>query len=101
MPRKKLKDVNARTIRVHIPTYNHILEFFSRSPSGICGSDAIRQVLIHFGKYCKDQMDAGRVASSKDLRAAEEMVYKAMVKQDGNSITGTKPEQESGSELKL
>jgi len=48
-------------------------------------------------------MDAGRIASSKDLRAAEEMVYKAMGKQDGNSITGTKPEEEpeSGSELKL
>ena len=99
MSRKKLKDVNARTIRVHIPTYNYILEFFSRSPSGICGSDAIRQVLIHFGKYCKDQMDAGRVASSKDLRAAEEMVFKAMGKKDGNSLTGTEPKAES--ELKL
>jgi len=78
MARKKLKDVNARTIRVHIPTYNHILEFFSQSPSGICGSDAIRQLLIHFGNYCKEQAATGRVASSQDLQAAEELVYKAM-----------------------
>ena len=99
MSRKKLKDVNARTIRVHIPTYNHILEFFSRSPSGFCGSDAIRQILIYYGLYCKDQMDAGRVASSKDLRAAEEIVFKAMGEKNGNSITGTKSEVKP--ELKL
>lgn len=99
MSRKKLKDVNARTVRVHIPTYNHILEFFSRSPSGICGSDAIRQVLIHFGLYCKDQMDAGRVASSKDLKAAEELVFKVMGNKNGKPESESEPEIESGLKL--
>lgn len=74
MARKSLIDVAPRTIRVHIPTYNKILEFFRLSPSGICGSDAIRQVLMHYGNYCEDQMKAGRLASSQDLLEAENAV---------------------------
>lgn len=74
MARKSLKDVAPRTVRVHIPTYNKILEFFRLSPSGICGSDAIRQVLMHYGQYCEDQMKAGRTASSQDLLEAENAV---------------------------
>ena len=57
-----------------IPSYNKILEFFRLSPSGICGSDAIRQVLMHYGNYCEDQMKAGRLASSQDLLEAENAV---------------------------
>jgi hypothetical protein len=76
MPRKSLADVAPRTIRIHIPTYNKILEFFSMSTSGIRGSDAIRQVLYQFGKYCAEQMEAGRVAGAKDLQEAEETVLK-------------------------
>ncbi len=82
MARKKMLEVAPRTIRVHIPSYNHILEFFAMSPSGIRGSDAIRQVLIHFGKYCEEQMHKGRHASSKDLQVAEEIVYRTMDKED-------------------
>ena len=78
MPRKKLKEVAPRTIRVHIPTYNSILEFFSMSPAGLSGSDAIRQLIYHFGQYCEDQMKAGRSATSADLQAAEDAVYKVM-----------------------
>jgi hypothetical protein len=74
MARKSLVDVAPRTVRVHIPSYNHILEFFRLSPSGICGSDAIRQVLMHYGNYCNDQMKAGRSASSQDLLEAENAV---------------------------
>lgn len=83
MARKGLPDVAPRTIRVHVPSYNKILQFFSSSPAGICGSDAIRQVLIQFGKYCDDQMKAGRTASSKDLGEAENIVLKVFGNKDG------------------
>lgn len=76
MARKKLNEVAPRTIRVHIPTYDHILEFFSMSPSGIRGSDAIRQVLYQFGLYCAEQLQTGRVASARDLKAAEDIIFK-------------------------
>lgn len=76
MARKKLSEVAPRTIRVHIPTYNYILEFFQLSPSGIRGSDAIRQVLYQFGIYCQEQMAQGRTASARDLREAEDVVLK-------------------------
>lgn len=76
MARKKLSEVAPRTIRVYIPTYNSILEFFQLSPSGIRGSDAIRQVLHQFGLYCQEQLDAGRVASARDLKEAEDIIYK-------------------------
>ena len=76
MARKKLNEVSPRTIRVHTPTYNNILEFFSMSPSGIRGSDAIRQVLYQFGLYCKEQMETGRVASARDLKEAEDIIFK-------------------------
>ncbi len=76
MARKSLKDVAPRTIRVHIPSYNKILEFFRLSPSGIRGSDAIRQVLMHYGQYCEDQMKGGRTASPQDLIEAENAVLK-------------------------
>ena len=76
MSRKKLSDVAPRTIRVHVPTYNKILEFFSLSPSGIRGSDAIRQVLYQFGLYCAEQLETGRTASAKDLQEAEDIIFK-------------------------
>ena len=76
MPRKKLNEVSPRTIRVHIPTYNKNLEFFAMSPSGIRGSDAIRQVLYEFGRYCEEQMLAGRVASARDLKEAEDVIQR-------------------------
>ncbi len=76
MPRKKLNDVAPRTVRVHVPTYNKILEFFALSPSGIRGSDAIRQVLYQFGLYCGEQMETGRTASARDLKEAEDIIFK-------------------------
>jgi len=76
MARKKLNDVAPRTIRLHTPTYNSILEFFALSPSGIRGSDAIRQVIYQFGIYCQEQMAQGRTASARDLREAEDVVFK-------------------------
>jgi len=76
MARKKLNEVAPRTIRVHIPTYDRILEFFSMSPSGIRGSDAIRQVLYQFGLYCTEQLQTGRVASARDLKEAEDIIFK-------------------------
>jgi hypothetical protein len=76
MARKKLNDVAPRTIRVHVPTYDKILEFFSMSPSGIRGSDAIRQVLYQFGLYCKEQLETKRVASARDLKEAEDIIFK-------------------------
>jgi hypothetical protein len=84
MARKRLNDVAPRTVRVHVPTYNKILEFFALSPSGIRGSDAIRQILYRFGLYCEEQLDSGRVASSQDLTAAEDMIYKTL-KEDANA----------------
>lgn len=78
MARKKLQDVAPRTLRLHLPTYNAILEYFAMSPSGLCGSDAIRQVVYHFGVYCQEQMRAGRTANSSDLRAAEQAVFEAV-----------------------
>lgn len=83
MARKKLSDVAPRTIRVHVPTYDKILEFFSLSPSGLRGSDAIRQVLYQFGLYCQDQMQQGRIASARDLKEAEDVVFR-MFKGDLN-----------------
>lgn len=83
MSRKGLPDVAPRTIRVHVPTYNKILEFFAKSPSGFCGSDAIRQLLIQFGRYCDDQMKAGRTASSQDLTEAEDLILKVFGNSDG------------------
>ncbi len=76
MARKKLSEVAPRTVRVHVPTYNSILEFFQLSPSGIRGSDAIRQVLYQFGLYCKEQLDTGRTASARDLKEAEDIIFK-------------------------
>jgi len=76
MARKKLNDVAPRTIRVHVPTYDKILDFFSMSPSGIRGSDAIRQVLYQFGLYCQEQMETKRVASARDLKEAEDIIFK-------------------------
>ncbi len=76
MARKKLSDVEPRTVRVHLPTYNSILKFFSLSPSGIRGSDAIRQVLYQFGLYCDEQLNAGRSASARDLKEAEDIIYR-------------------------
>lgn len=86
MARKKINDVAPRTIRVHVPTYNHILEFFSMSPSGIRGSDAIRQVLVQFGLYCKEQMRIGRNASSKDLQEAEDIIFKTLIGKDNGKV---------------
>lgn len=74
MPRKQLQDIAPRTIRVHVPSYTNILRFFGSSPSGIKGSDAIRQVLFAFGNYCEEQMKLGRVASTADLSQAERIV---------------------------
>ena len=78
MARQRLPDVAPRTIRVHIPTYNHILSFFAASPSGLRGSDAIRQVLYAFGTYCAEQRRRGRTAGSADLRKAEELVMEML-----------------------
>lgn len=86
MARKRLNDVAPRTVRVHVPTYNSILEFFALSPSGIRGSDAIRQLLYRFGLYCQEQLETGRVASSKDLTAAEDIIYETLRK-SANSQT--------------
>lgn len=82
MPRQKIPDIAPRTIRVHIPTYESILRFFSLSSSGVRGSDAIRQLIKHFGVYCEEQMRMGRMASAKDLQAAEDMVKKVMEESD-------------------
>jgi hypothetical protein len=84
MSRRKLSDVAPRTIRVHVPTYNSILEFFSLSPSGIRGSDAIRQVIYQFGRYCESQMTTGRTASARDLQVAEDIIYKTFVEETTN-----------------
>ncbi len=78
MARKKLSDVAPRTIRVHVPTYDSILQFFALSPAGYRGSDAIRQLLYQFGLYCQEQMAQGQVATGRDLKAAEDIVYKVL-----------------------
>lgn len=78
MSRKKLSEVAPRTVRVHVPTYNSILEFFALSPAGYRGSDAIRQMLYQFGLYCQEQMTQGQVATGRDLKAAEDIVYKVL-----------------------
>jgi hypothetical protein len=96
MARKKLSEVAPRTVRVHIPTYNSILEFFALSPSGIRGSDAIRQLLYRFGLYCEEQLQTGRVASSRDLTVAEDLIYDTL-RQSGNAPdkpTSTPPEEQ-------
>lgn len=84
MAQNKLPDVAPRTVRVHVPTYNAILEFFRLSPSGLRGSDAIRQVLMRFGQYCEAQMKAGRQASTKDLLEAERTFHRMM---EGDSVS--------------
>lgn len=78
MARKKLSDVAPRTIRVHVPTYDSILQFFALSPAGYRGSDAIRQLLYQFGLYCQEQMSHGQVATGRDLKEAEDIVFKAL-----------------------
>lgn len=78
MARKRLENVAPRTVRVHIPTYNKILEFFALSPSGIRGSDAIRQILYQFGLYCEEQLASGRTASARDLKAAEDIIHQTL-----------------------
>lgn len=88
MAQNKLPDVAPRTIRVHIPTYNAILEFFRLSPSGLRGSDAIRQVLMQFGKYCEDQMRAGRQASTRDLLEAEKTFHRIMSGEPSVTLEG-------------
>jgi hypothetical protein len=78
MARQRLPDVKPRTIRVHVPTYDAILTFFAASPSGLRGSDAIRQVLYAFGIYCREQVRKGRTANSSDLRKAEQIVMEML-----------------------
>ena len=85
MPRKPNLDIAPRTVRVHVPTYNHILHFFRLSPAGITGADAIRQILYKFGKYCEEQQATGRPASAQDLTAAEDIVYRTLGQQQGES----------------
>jgi len=95
MAQRKLPDVAPRTVRVHVPSYNNILEFFRLSPSGLRGSDAIRQVLMNFGNYCETQMKAGRQASSKDLLEAEQTFHRMMDKQTTPVQLGTPSEEET------
>ena len=67
MPRKRIPGTKPRTHVVHVESYNYIMDFFSRSPNNITGSDAIREVLYQFGMHCKRQMDAGRGGGASDL----------------------------------
>ena len=72
--RKKIPDCAPRTVRLHIPTYNAILDFFANSPSGITGADAIRELILRFGMYCREQRRKGRVASTQDLSQIDTIV---------------------------
>jgi hypothetical protein len=85
----KLSDeCEARTLRIHIPTYNYILEFFRRSPDGISGAQAIRKLLYEFGLWCKEQLEGGEEASFDDLSNLGLFVKKAMGQ--GGKPTDTK-----------
>jgi len=77
MGRRSIPDTAERTIRLHIPTYNSILQFFGESPTGIKGSDAIREVVYQFGLHCQEQMAAGQRATAVDYGKIEQIV-KAM-----------------------
>jgi len=65
--RRQIPDCKPRTIRLHVPTYDAILDFFAASPSGITGSDAIREILMRFGNHCIRKRRKGHVAGPEDL----------------------------------
>jgi hypothetical protein len=72
------KNLTLRSVRVDLGTYNSILEFFGRSPTGIKGADAIRELLYRFGLHCQEQMDSGRVAGVKDFAEIGDFVEKQL-----------------------
>jgi len=65
--RKPLHNCEARTIRLEIDSYNAILTYFRRSPSGMTGSEAIRRIVHAFGLHCQSKLDSGEIATSTDL----------------------------------
>jgi len=86
MPRRKVPGLAPRTFRVDLESYNEILDFFDASPSGICGADAIREIVKIFGNYCREQRRQGVVASGKHLEAIEGLVLDLMEEaKDGSS----------------
>jgi len=82
MPRKAMKGVAPRTFRVDLESYNSILQFFDKSPSGITGTHAIREVLKQFGHYCQQQSDAGEEAGPETLVAAKGIVLGMLERSD-------------------
>ena len=60
MPRKKIPGAAARTIHLQIETYNAILDYWGRSPSGITGAEVIRSLVHEYGLLCAQAL-AGEI----------------------------------------
>lgn len=85
MPRKALRGCVPRTIRLHKKTYDAILEFFSRSPEGLTGSEAIRKVVYEFGLRCQAKLNNGLTASTEDIHDIPLALDKAFEEQKENT----------------
>jgi hypothetical protein len=72
--RHQIPNCKPRTIRLHVPTYDAILDFFANSPSGITGSAAIREILMRFGNHCIRKRRQGYVAGPEDLADIEDIM---------------------------
>lgn len=67
MPAKPRPDHGNRTFLIHIPTYDAILDFYSRSPDGLKGSMVIRKMIRDYGELCKQRLTSGEEPDMSDL----------------------------------
>ena len=74
MPAKPRADHSNRTFLVHTPTYDAILEYYSRSPEGIKGAQVIRKILYEYGLFCAERLNSGAVGSMDDLETISDFV---------------------------
>lgn len=72
--RPAIPGVVSRTFRVHKETYEAILEYFRRSPTGMTGGEAIRLILYEFGKLCAKRLSHGKVAQIEQINEIKEFV---------------------------
>jgi hypothetical protein len=67
MGRKKLKDVQPRTLNLDVPSYEAILTFWRRSNAGISGSVVVRELVRSYGRLCQQRINAADYSIEADV----------------------------------
>lgn len=73
-PAKTMPEHENRTFLIHIPTYEAILDFYSRSQDGIKASMVIRKIIREYGALCNARLNSGEVPDLSDLEDISEFV---------------------------